>query len=95
MADANQDMWQWIATGAIGLLNAIGLYKLQKIDDMPEKYVMKADCQQDNFVRKDDFQQVRTEIREDIRNSEAKLLDAINRVHDRLDKRREEVRSGG
>lgn len=95
MADVNQDLWQWVATGAIGLLNAIGLYKLQKIDDMPEKYVMKADCQQDKFVRKDEFHQVRIEIREDIRSSEAKLLDAINRVHDRLDKRREEVRSNG
>ena len=95
MADANQDVWQWIATGAIAILSSMGLYKINKVDDMPEKYVLKTDCQQDKFVRKDDFHQVRTEIREDIRNSEAKLLDAINRVHDRLDKRREELRNGG
>ena len=95
MADANQDVWQWIATGAIALLSSMGLYKITKIDDIPEKYVLKTDCQQDKFVRKEDFHQVRLEIREDIRNSEAKLLDAINRIHDRIYKRREEVRNGG
>ena len=96
MADAgNQDIWQWIATGAIGILTSVGLYKIQKIDEMPEKYVMKADCNKDMAGIKDDWHQVKSEIREDIRNSEAKLLDAINRIHERLDKRREESRNGG
>ena len=96
MADNNQDLWQWIATASLGMLTSAGLYKMKKVDDMPERYLFKEACKKENYLLKDDFQQAKSEIREDIQRSEDKLLAAINRLHERFDHRREEIsRNGG
>ena len=66
-----------IATvGAIA--GGIGLHKVKKLDDLPEKMARE-------YVLKSDVQLIRQELRDDMRDMEAKILSAFDRVHERLD----------
>ena len=91
----------YIVGGIVTFLSGLGLYNHKKLNEVPEKYIMKEDCVKSNladkFVMKDDcgkssgnlkadFETLRKEVREDMRITRTEILSAISRLHERLDK---------
>lgn len=72
------DIIQWLigilATIFAAITGGSILHNKKKFDELPEKYLMKAD-----------FNQVKTEIREDMQIVKKELLDSISTIHTRLD----------
>lgn len=77
MADASNETWNWIFGCMSSILGGLFVYNNKRINDMPEKYVMKKE-----------LHQVKTELREDIKNNKDEILEAITRLHERIDRRR-------
>ena len=78
MADAgNNEVWNWVFGGMSSILGGLFVYNNKRINDMPEKYVMKKE-----------LQQVKTELREDMNRNKDEVLDAIKGLHARMDRHR-------
>ncbi len=66
---------EYIAGGVMTILTGIGLYHTKKINEIPEKFMLKTD-----------FQEAKKEIREDIKEVKDSLEVTTKGIHDRLDK---------
>lgn len=78
MADAgNNEVWNYIFGGLSSILGGLFLHNAKKINDLPEKYVLKAD-----------YNIMNNKISEDIKGSEERITAAITRLHERMDRHR-------
>lgn len=77
MAEPNNEIWNSIFGGMSAILGGLFIYNNKRINDMPEKYVMKKE-----------LQSVKSELREDIKNNKDEILSAIKGLHERMDRHR-------